>query len=318
MPSLLTKTRSVMLDRAAFHDALGAVAAAIPSRTPKPILQSVYLKIDPEKGTELMATDLEVGIRHRVLGVKSDEPLDLVLPTRHLQSILSASRDKEVEITVEDETPGAVIRGARWRFTLSTEDPGLYPQVKDFEETNYHIIVAADFQKMIRRTIVACDAASTRYALGGTYFEATRTGVSLVGADGRRLAIQKAPAEIEGTGAAVSEGGGAVLPMKALKLVDRILGDASSEPPVHLAIVTQGGSSVPMGMVVRTERAVIHSPLVQGRFPRYVDAIPTDVKSTADVTVGELRGAVEQAVIATNGKESRGVDFVFGRDKGGE
>ena len=50
--------------------AFGMVSGVVPARSPKPILQNVKLVSDPELGTILMATDLEVGIRHKVLGVK--------------------------------------------------------------------------------------------------------------------------------------------------------------------------------------------------------------------------------------------------------
>ena len=47
--------------------AFGMVSGVVPARSPKPILQNVKLVADPDEGSVLMATDLEVGIRHRVL-----------------------------------------------------------------------------------------------------------------------------------------------------------------------------------------------------------------------------------------------------------
>ena len=64
-------------------------------------------------------------------------------------------------------------------------------------------------------------------------------------------------------------------------------------------------------MLVRTERAVIYSRLVEGRFPRYQDVFPTNVEVKIPLEVGPLRLAVEQASIVTS-EESRGVDFRFG------
>ena len=54
--------------------AFGMVSGVVPARSPKPILQNVKLVADADDGSILMATDLEVGIRHRVLGVKVDQP----------------------------------------------------------------------------------------------------------------------------------------------------------------------------------------------------------------------------------------------------
>jgi DNA polymerase III subunit beta len=74
---------------------------------------------------------------------------------------------------------------------------------------------------------------------------------------------------------------------------------------VHIAI--QAGTAV----LVRTERAVIYSRLVEGRFPRYQDVFPTQVEVRIPMEAGPLLSAVEQAAIVTS-EESRGVDFSFG------
>src|ERR1700727_2212594 len=65
--------------------AFGMVSGVVPARSPKPILQNVKLVSDPELGTILMATDLEVGIRHKVLGVRAYEPGSVILPTGKMQ-----------------------------------------------------------------------------------------------------------------------------------------------------------------------------------------------------------------------------------------
>jgi DNA polymerase-3 subunit beta len=96
-----------------------------------------------------------------------------------------------------------------------------------------------------------------------------------------------------------------VVPVKALKLLERNLLD--DDPPVHLAF--QGGSAI----LVRTDRAVVYSRLLEGRFPRYQDVFPSQVESRIPLEVGPLHSAVEQAAIVTS-EESRGVDFAFGRD----
>jgi DNA polymerase-3 subunit beta len=125
----------------------------------------------------------------------------------------------------------------------------------------------------------------------------------MVGTDGRRLAKMTATAEAEND--AETPQGMPVIPVKALKLIERNLSDG--DPPIHLAI--QSGSAV----LVRTHNAVIYSRLVEGRFPRYQDVFPAkaDVKIVMDV--GPLRLAVEQASIVTS-EESRGVDFNFAPD----
>jgi DNA polymerase-3 subunit beta len=283
--------------------AFGMVSGVVPARSPKPILQNVKLVADLDEGSILMATDLEVGIRHRVIGMKVEEPGSAVLPTARFGSILRTSADEELALEVDSDQ--LIVRyPRRAEFTLPGEDPSLYPEVPDFAATSYHEVAAADLRKLIRRTIFATDAESTRYALGGVLVELTDESITMVGTDGRRLARMSAPAEAK-NGAATPPGS-PVIPVKALKLIERNLDD--DDPPVHLAV--QGDKAV----LVRTDRAVIYSRLVEGRFPRYQDVFPGSVEVKIPMDAGMLLRAVEQASIVTS-EESRGVDFAFGNGR---
>ena len=57
------------------------VSGVVPVRSPKPILQNVKLIVDEEEGSVLMGTDLEVGIRYQVLGVRVEQAGAVILPT---------------------------------------------------------------------------------------------------------------------------------------------------------------------------------------------------------------------------------------------
>lgn len=288
-----------LCNREGLLGAFGMVSGVVPARSPKPIIQNVKLIVDSDEGSVLMGTDLEVGIRHRVLGVKVDRPGAVVLPTAQIGSILRTSGDEE--LALESDEDGLVVRGLHFEFKLPIEDANLFPEVPDFGAAGYHVIAAADLKRLIRRTIFATDVESTRYALGGVLVELTPESIAMVGTDGRRLARMSAAAEIEGDPPAVA--GTPVIPVKALKLIERNLDD--QDPPVHLAV--QSGSAV----LVRTAQAVVYSRLVEGRFPRYQDVFPTSVEAKVPLEVGSLRQAVEQASIVTS-DESRGVDFRFG------
>ena len=230
--------------------------------------------------------------------MKVDQPGSVILPTARMGSILRTSTDEE--LAVEADGDQLVVRGLRAEFTLPGEDPSLFPEVPDFAATSYHVVAAADLRKLIRRTMFATDVESTRYALGGVLVELTAESITMVGTDGRRLARMAAAGR--GRERRGPPAGSPVIPVKALKLIERNLDD--DDPPVHLAI--QAGAAV----LVRTERAVIYSRLVEGRFPRYQDVFPTSVEVRIPLEAGPLRLAVEQASIVTS-EESRGVDFRF-------
>ncbi len=264
-----------------------------------PSRSCAQLVANGDEGAILMATDLEVGIRHRVLGMKVEQGGSAILPTARFGSILRTSDDVELYVEVNDDL--LKVTGKRSEFNLPGEDPNLYPEVPDFAATGYHEVAAADLRKLIRRTIFATDTESTRFALGGVLVELTADTITMVGTDGRRLARMSAPAAARND--ATIPTGSPVIPVKALKLIERNLDEG--EESVQIAI--QGTTAV----LIRTNRAVIYSRLVEGRFPRYQDVFPANVDVKIKLEAGPLRLAVEQASIVTS-EESRGVDFRFG------
>ena len=288
-----------LCNREALLTAFGMVSGVVPARSPKPILQNVKLIAEADEGSVLMGTDLEVGIRHRVLGVKVEQPGSVILPTAQIGSILRTSTDTELAIETDDER--LVVRGLHSEFTLPVEDVNLFPEVPDFAAIELSC-------SSCRRSEEADPPDNLRHrrrkhslCLGGVLVELTAESIAMIGTDGRRLARMSAPADAENNPPAPA--GFPVIPVKALKLIERNLAD--DDPPVHLTI--QSGTAV----LMRTESAVIYSRLVEGRFPRYQDVFPANVEVKIPLEVGSLRMAVEQASIVTS-EESRGVDFQFG------
>src|SRR5205823_5630106 len=125
--------------------AFGMVSGVVPARSPKPILQNLKLVADPDEGSILMATDLEVGIRYRVIGVKVDQPGAAILPTQRMGSILRTSVDEELFLEADEDH--LIVRDRRAEFRLPSEDPNLFPEVPDFGAAAYHKIEAADLRR---------------------------------------------------------------------------------------------------------------------------------------------------------------------------
>src|SRR3954452_14087437 len=96
-------------DREGLLHAFQVVAAVVPPRTPKVILQNVKVTADAER-TVLLATDLEaVGIRLEVRGVQVEEPGEVLLPTGRVLSILRETSDQELRLEADEN--GSLIRG---------------------------------------------------------------------------------------------------------------------------------------------------------------------------------------------------------------
>ena len=58
-----------------------------------------------------------------------------------------------------------------------------FPSVSGFEEDKYHVIPTRLFREMVKRTVFATDAESSRFALGGVLLEMEGNEVIAVGTD---------------------------------------------------------------------------------------------------------------------------------------
>lgn len=282
--------------RASLAAAFQVVSGVVPSRTPKEILKNVKLQVADGQAT-LIGTDQEVGIRYTIPEVEIEAGGEALLPTTRVISILRELTDEAVRLEISGDA--VWIRAGHSEFRLSAEDPTEFPPVAAFEEQQYYIIPAGSLRQMIRRTIFATDVESTRYALGGVLLELQQEKLTLAATDSRRLAVVDSACRSEGDVKAGNAN--PVVPSKAMSLIERSLGDEDEE--VHLAVHAND-------VLVKTAHSTIYSRLVEGRFPRYRDVIPSQAPIKIDLLVGPFYSAVRQAQIVTN-EESRGVDFTF-------
>jgi DNA polymerase-3 subunit beta len=272
------------------------VSGVVPSRTPKEVLRNVKLQVGGGKAT-LIGTDQEVGIRYDIPGVETDSDGEVLLPKDRVIAILRELTDDGLDLQVNETA--LWVRSASSEFRLASEDPAEFPPVQAFDATSYHVVPAASFKEMIKRTVFATDTESTRYALGGVLMEFGTDKLTMAATDSRRLAVVSTASSTIGT--VEPRATHPVVPAKALSLIERSITD--NDQDVYLAVY-------PNSVLVKVGSSTIYSRLVEGRFPRYADVIPSAGGSVIELLVSSFYSAVRQAQIVTN-EESRGVDFTF-------
>ncbi|MEM6655570.1 MAG: DNA polymerase III subunit beta [Planctomycetota bacterium] len=293
----------ITCNREQFLHAFQAVAPVAPVRSPKPILQNVKLEVG-DGGATLLATDLELGIRHKVDGIEVHAPGSIVLPSARFGQILRESGDETFRLETDGQK--TLVQGERSRFNLPAENPAEFPSVGSFDEQAYYETPARLFKEIIRRTIFATDNESSRYALGGVKMEWADGKLTGVGTDGRRLAKMEGPVNaVAGPSgdAAAPFGEATIIPSRSLQLIERALNDDDAE--VQIAVRQNE-------VLVRSPRATITSRLLEGRFPKWREVFPQRTGTAKiDLSAGPFAAAVRQAAIVTS-DESRGIDFTFG------
>jgi DNA polymerase-3 subunit beta len=282
--------------------AVQLASAALPARdVAKPILKNLKAVADDGRCT-LMATDLELGIRLDVRGLTVQEPGEAILPASRLAQILRETPDEE--LSIEADASACVVRGRQAEFEMPSEDPAHFPDLPTFEEEKYHELPAGALREMIRRTVfAAADGEATRFSTTGVLWELEGDQVRLVATDGRRLALTQGQAA--GKGGHGTKGQTPVVPTKAMNLLERNLQDDDETVCVSLR---------PNEALFRTERAIVYSRLVEGRFPPYRDAFPKKVAVKVPLPVAPFFAAVRQAAIMTDDDSNR-VTFAFAKGK---
>ncbi|WP_417744816.1 DNA polymerase III subunit beta [Rosistilla oblonga] len=288
----------ILCDRECFANAFQMAASVAPSRSPKAILQNVKV-VAREGVVSLSATDMEIGINIDVSGVEIESEGAALLPVNRVNSILRECRDEH--ITFESTDSGMKVKTARSRFQLPSEDPDEFPHVESFSETKFHTVPTKAFRDLLKRTVVAADDESGRYALGGVLVEMEASCVTAVGTDGRRLATAATYGDCNSGHATI--GTNTIVPSRSINLIERALSD--KDETVDIAARDND-------ILIRSPRWMIVSRLVEGRYPNWRQVLPnTENHSSVMVNVGSFHAALRQAAIMTS-QESNGIEFTFG------
>jgi DNA polymerase-3 subunit beta len=289
-----TKERkaSITLETALLRAALADVLRAVPTRHARPVLANVRL------GDGLLSgTDLEVRI-DREIDYHGDAVL---LPAHRLSAILRAATGNEVSLQLLKSS--VVVRCGAGSWTLPTEDAAEFPKTEvDSQSMKAGAlrIPSDQFASAIAKTQYAVDTESSRYALGAIRIEYLReTGVAaFVATDGRRISV-----------VTVHVGGdlddfAVMLPQRAALLMA-----AQAKSLCGLGEVTlEHNGAVVVGTV---QQNVITARQIEGRFPRWQDAVPKRDGNRACVVRDELKSATAAAAIVTS-EQSNGVTYDFG------
>ena len=289
------------LSAPALKAALAAVAAAVPTKSVRPVLQNVLLS-----DGVLSGSDGEVRI-----DVEIDAPpgVNFLLPKDRFAAILgSFSGD---EITITPDATSCVIKAGRGEWTLPTEDVEEYPAWSVTGSKPITRLPADQFVRAVRGVVFATDTDSSRYALGAVMIEVKGEVVTFVATDGRRLACVQCDhdqavddrREPEHKGEKVEPP--LLVPSRVMAIIAR-LADHAGDDSVQLEAT---GKEI----VATIGTAKVTASLIEGRFPRWRDVLPERDAKPTTVERASLFAATRAAAICSS-DESKGVQFAFSDD----
>jgi len=265
-------------DRTKLLAAVQAAAEVAPTRATRPIVQGVLLEAG-EEAVELIATDLDVGLRYTLEGVKADGPGRVVVNAAMLLAVVRDLTGTEVAIDARPEK--TVIECAGTRISLAGMDPSDFPAVSGLAADKAVKLPAEMFVKMLAKVAYAAGQEESRYAINGVFVKLKKRDIEFVATDTRRLSVARVKLDKD-----TKLERGAILPLKLVGMIGKL---ASLQE--ELALVLRENEAV-----LACGPAVLSGRLVEGTYPKYEEAVPADCDRKLTVARDALRVALKQAM----------------------
>ncbi len=286
-------------NREALHEAVQLASSIVPVRSTKPILSCALFRADQEQqALTVIATNNEMTIKYQVDQVQVESGGDMVLPAQRTASILFECAEENIELSWLNNV--CLIRGKnRSKFDIYGNDSEQFPALDIVLGEDVIELEAGILKRMIKMTTFAAAKEASRYALNGVLWEISGKNLVMVATDGRRLA------KINGKLLSSAQEQSIIVPVTAMMIMDKMM----KKPDEKVRISLEENK-----IVFATEKCMLSSSLVQGRFPRYTDVIPTGCDKKVILNTSEFASGIRQvSTMTTDTSRGMALDFTAGR-----
>jgi len=218
----------------------------------------------------MTATDLNIGISC-VIPVDTQEMGIITVPAKRFGSIIKELPDNEIEISSKKNN-SVIIQTSVCEFKILGLPAEEFPKLPDFKNQEVVKLEQAMLKHMLNLTSFSVSFDETRYILNGILFRITQNTITLVGTDGKRLAIFENKVKHS-----INKELCIIVPLKTIQELNRNLKD---EGEISLVIGTNQ-------VLFDFNDVMIISRLIEGEFPDYQQVIPP--VSDTKIRVGRER-----------------------------
>jgi DNA polymerase-3 subunit beta len=271
----------ISLSTTEFVRHLTTAARVASTRSAIQALAGVLIKAD-DGGVEMLATDMEVGLRLRL----EAEVLRLgsaVLPSRLLLDVARALPGPGVTLELRDAQSDVEIISGPSSFhlrTLRTDDFPSLPETGAGEEPAVSVPAQA-FVDTVEKVQRSASRDETRPILTGIQVSASDSELRMVATDSYRLSVKTTTLEEP-----LSDPFDANVPARALQELARIAGAVKAE---SLTVTKR-----PNQIIFELDGVVLSSRLIDGQFPNYRQLLPETSEHELRVAQAELTGVVRR------------------------
>ena len=241
-------------------NALDIVVPYVDGYPPLPILANALLETDDGSRLMVSATDLETSITAWI-GSKVEVDGAITVGAKTLKELITVLSRERIDFRV-DTTDTLHVRCGIQTTELRGIDADEYPPIKHNESEPVVYLAAEALLRMLDATLKCAATEQNRPILTGVYLMVDRGTLTLAGADGFRLGVERLPVDYAG------EKQDAVLPGGAVKKLLRVLRKHKGEE-VGTTFPDQRNS-----VTFFLPNILVSTQLLEGRFPDFMRIVP--------------------------------------------
>ena len=273
---------------------LQRVQGVVEKRNTMPILSNILIEAKQE-GAEIVATDLEIGMRG-LYKAAVDKTGGITVSARKLYEIIKELPTGDIVMTSGDNN-WTTIQAGKSQFKIVGLPSSDYPALPAIEREGLTPLSGAGLLELIRKTLFAAGDNDARYILNGLLVtlisNEKKTTLRLVGTDGHRLAVAEQDLGKPGAKGAPQEIK-AIIPKKAAHEMRRLLEEGGDGEPLI-------GFTKNL-MIFRKSGLLLTSRLMEGSYPNYQQVIPKESNKKISVNRLELESALRRVSVLSKDK----------------
>lgn len=268
----------------------------------QPVLGNILIETIDKSTIKLSATDLDLTIITSV-DAQIQQEGKITLPARKLSDIISRVGDKLVSFELEEGSHLVKIECEKTKFELQGISADEFPAFADYLELEDEYCCDVElnpFIKSIKQAGFAAASYEGNNLLSGIVCNVSDKTLEMASTDGNRLArIREAIENKDGKSSQM------IIPSKTLNEFVK-MGSAEEEPVKLYNFKSR--------MVLKTEKVMMISRLLEGAYPKYNQLIPQQSPKEAIIKIDDLITALERVSVMVNDKTNI-VKFEFNENK---
>lgn len=244
------------------------------------ILSSILVKASFES-VILQATDIKTSVICQASGVTVTEPGEAVFPIKMVSDLFKKAPGEEFTLDVNGGK--VLLKAGRSKYNFSTYPVSEFPTLPSSADARHFCsLQAGDLAKALEEgTLAASLGEEFPLYLSSANLQVSSSRLNVVSTDTRRLALSAVAVESE------MDGESALLPMKGIKELQRILG--SLTPEMEVQVLFDDAQ-----FYFKTDTLEFTVRRVESKFPLYEKILPKSSSLDLLTDRGELISALER------------------------